>query len=150
MQKYTLGVYLSEELDKVVLIHKLHPEWQKGLLNFPGGTFQSETELSEDCISRKFKDETGVQVGSNDWIHIGSIQDLEGKEYIVHVFTTVRKPDHQDIISKTDEVVNWYALDDLPSNLVDPTIEILYSAIDSIMTTRHLQEISNHPLNDAI
>lgn len=42
MIRYSGVVCLSEDLRRVVLLHKLKPDWQKGKANFPGGKV-------EDC-----------------------------------------------------------------------------------------------------
>jgi 8-oxo-dGTP diphosphatase len=58
------GFLFSPEKDKVVLIEKNHPEWQKGRLNGIGGHVKKEENLTEAMI-REFKEEAGVEI--KDW-----------------------------------------------------------------------------------
>jgi 8-oxo-dGTP pyrophosphatase MutT (NUDIX family) len=59
--EYTLGFLFSEDKQRIVLIEKQHPEWQKGLLNGVGGKLEpGETAL--DCMVREFFEETGVYI----------------------------------------------------------------------------------------
>src|SRR5271170_5509642 len=66
-QKYVVGFLLDPTLSKVVLIRKVKPEWQKGLLNGVGGKIGDniEGETPEQAIDREFKEEAGV--GGLDW-----------------------------------------------------------------------------------
>ena len=66
-QKYVVGFLLDPTLSKVVLIRKVKPEWQKGLLNGVGGKIGDniEGETPEQAIDREFKEEAGVE--GLDW-----------------------------------------------------------------------------------
>ena len=44
MKKYTLGFIFTPALDKVLLVHKISPEWQAGKINGVGGKIE-EGEL---------------------------------------------------------------------------------------------------------
>jgi 8-oxo-dGTP diphosphatase len=62
---YVVGFMLDPTLSKVVLISKLRPEWQKGLLNGVGG----KVEPGEDALAamcREFAEEAGLEL---DWQH---------------------------------------------------------------------------------
>src|ERR1700675_3013232 len=65
--KYVVGFILDPTLSKVVLIRKMKPEWQNGLLNGVGGkvgdTIPGETP--QQAINREFKEEAGVE--GLDW-----------------------------------------------------------------------------------
>lgn len=41
MENYVIGILLNKNKTNVLLIRKKHPEWQKGLLNAPGGHIES-------------------------------------------------------------------------------------------------------------
>src|SRR5271166_671287 len=62
-KKYVVGFLFDPTLSKVVLIRKVKPDWQKGLLNGVGGkvgdVLAKETTL--DAMHREFKEETGVE-----------------------------------------------------------------------------------------
>lgn len=40
--RYSAVAVFSKDLDRVVLIHKLRPDWQAGKANFPGGKVENE------------------------------------------------------------------------------------------------------------
>lgn len=54
MQKMDLGVRSC-----IVLIEKINPEWQRGMLNLPGGKMEPN-ETPEECAVRKLLEETGL------------------------------------------------------------------------------------------
>ena len=59
MDKYVVGFLFSPKHDWVVLIEKLRPKWQVGLLNGVGGHIESG-ELSYKAMVREFHEEAGV------------------------------------------------------------------------------------------
>ena len=59
-QKYVVGFMLDPTLSKVVLIRKLRPEWQSGLLNGVGGKVEPGEEPLA-AMHREFKEEAGVE-----------------------------------------------------------------------------------------
>jgi len=65
--KYVVGFMMDPTLSKVVLIRKIKPEWQKGLINGVGGKIGDniEGETPEQAIDREFKEEAGVE--GLDW-----------------------------------------------------------------------------------
>ena len=61
MKNYTVAFIFTPSLDKVLLIHKISPEWQRGKLNGIGGKIEpNETNLA--CIIREVKEETNLQI----------------------------------------------------------------------------------------
>jgi 8-oxo-dGTP pyrophosphatase MutT (NUDIX family) len=68
VREYTIGVALSE--DHVVLVRKNRPAWQAGRINFPGGKMELG-ETPEQCIARKFAEETGVFTNVSMWDRVG-------------------------------------------------------------------------------
>ncbi|MGE0412002.1 MAG: NUDIX hydrolase [Verrucomicrobiales bacterium] len=59
-QLYVLGFLFSPDRQRVALIRKAKPDWQKGLLNGIGG----KVEFGEDdfqAMAREFREETGYQ-----------------------------------------------------------------------------------------
>jgi len=63
---YTLGFIICE--DKVLLIEKQKPEFQRGFLNGLGGKIE-DNEKVEDCIVREVKEECNMNTISSDWQH---------------------------------------------------------------------------------
>lgn len=66
---YVLGFMFNKHKTQVVLINKLKPEWQKGLLNGLGGKIEPDevNKSSKFAMSREFQEETGVQTDPEKW-----------------------------------------------------------------------------------
>lgn len=79
---YVLGFMFSPEMDRVVLIEKQKPEWQKGLLNGVVGKIETY-ETPEGAMIREFYEETGVVTNCSHWLNVGSLQ---GSDYKVAIF----------------------------------------------------------------
>jgi 8-oxo-dGTP diphosphatase len=88
---YVLGFCFNVQLDKVVLIRKSRPEWQRGRLNGVGGKIKkNETPLQ--AMQREFREEAGwdgpvgwKQFGilSGEWKQIGIPSE---SSWEVHLF----------------------------------------------------------------
>ena len=104
MKHYTLVFLFNHYRDMVVLIHKLRPDWQSGLLNGVGGKVE-DNELPLDAAYREIEEETGLtkaQVG--ELLHFA---DLSGTGY--HVFCYRGASGWASCAeSKTDEFVSIY------------------------------------------
>lgn len=83
MQEYVLGFAFSKDKQRVLLIKKKRPEWQKGLLNGIGGKIE-KNETAYDAMIREFKEETGIVTEHDDWT-IYSV--MEGDKFKVCVFS---------------------------------------------------------------
>lgn len=113
MKKYTIGILFTPDFQNVLLIQKNRPDWQKGRLNFPGGHIE-EGETPRACIVREIKEETDLYIPADGWKYIGRIQS---ETYLVEVFTGVC--DNMTLVqTMTDEIVSWYHIDPLPSNII--------------------------------
>ena len=64
--KYVLGFVFNESLDKIALIRKNRPAWQKGLLNGIGGKIEAD-ELTLDAMTREFEEETSCSIDNYKW-----------------------------------------------------------------------------------
>lgn len=74
MIRYSAVICLSEDLCRVVLLHKLKPDWQKGKANFPGGKVEAVDYHPEDtmlcwqyviyrkCAVREVREETSLEI----------------------------------------------------------------------------------------
>jgi 8-oxo-dGTP pyrophosphatase MutT (NUDIX family) len=58
---YVVGIALSEDLQDVVLVKKLRPDWQAGHFNCPGGKVEPD-ELPIQAMDRELEEETGLTV----------------------------------------------------------------------------------------
>ena len=79
---YVAGFFF--EGDKVALIRKARPEWQKGRLNGIGGKIES-TESPERAMVREFEEETGARTSITQWWPFAV---LTGENFVVHFFST--------------------------------------------------------------
>lgn len=61
MKFYGVGLLFTDDLSRVVLIRKVTPPWQTGLLNGPGGKVEYG-ESAAIAMRREFQEETGVDV----------------------------------------------------------------------------------------
>lgn len=103
---FVLGFLFSPNYEEVVLIKKLRPDWQKGLLNGVGGKAQNQETL-KDAMKREFSEEAGLEI--SNWEEVGV---LDGKDYKVVVFT--KTSSNLDLIkAKTDEIVNVYKVSNI-------------------------------------
>jgi 8-oxo-dGTP diphosphatase len=105
MKKYTIGALFTSDFNRVLLIQKERPQWQKGKLNFPGGHIEVG-EWGHDCIAREFFEETNLKIPSTNWTQIGLIEN-EG-EYTVEFYTAVyNEGKHGEPITRTEEKIVW-------------------------------------------
>jgi len=60
-KRYVVGFMLDPMLSKVVLVRKLRPDFQRGLLNGVGGKVGDlrSDETAEEAMPREFEEETG-------------------------------------------------------------------------------------------
>lgn len=68
VKRYVVGFLFTPDKQKVVLIKKNKPDWQKGRWNGVGGKLEPG-ELWEDAMCREFNEETGVTIPGWDWKH---------------------------------------------------------------------------------
>jgi 8-oxo-dGTP diphosphatase len=59
MKNYVVGFMFCKEVDKIVLIKKNRPQWQKDQWNGVGGHIESY-EKPMDAMIREFREESGV------------------------------------------------------------------------------------------
>lgn len=118
--QYTVGIYFDKRLDRVVLILKNRPNWQRGKWNFFRGPKESQ-ETWEQCVVREFKEECAVNTCVDDWKYIGIIENID---YEVHIYTTIQKDYQGCIKTNEDQKVKWIFIDELPKNII-PNLEFL-------------------------
>lgn len=112
--KFVLSFIFDSSLDKVLLIHKNRPEWQKGKVNGVGGQIElNETET--EAIVREVSEEAGIEIPKEHWIAVGKSQ---GDDWTVNLFTAVYQGDMADARSLTDEKIEWFDVDNLPGSII--------------------------------
>lgn len=103
--RYVAGFLFSTNCQRVVLIRKTHPEWQKGKLNGVGGRIEpGETPL--ECMRREFLEEAGIDVPYwTEFVHLlGHTPD--GETFEVHFFRAeFNLVGVERVESKTEETV---------------------------------------------
>lgn len=115
MKQYTIGALFTPDFENVLLIKKTKPEWQKGKLNFPGGSIE-ENETAHECIAREFKEETDLDIPIPNWNHIGQIL---AENYSVQYLTSIYYPElNGQVKDVTDEKLQWVKVNDLPNNII--------------------------------
>lgn len=127
---YVVGFCFSEDKERVVLIIKKRPEWQKYLLNGVGGKKESDDESFREAIVREFKEETGVETQEDDW---KSFCYLEGSDYLVYCFKCFNDGYFNESDTTTDEPIYKVQISSiLQSNhkYVSNLVWLLYMALD--------------------
>ena len=108
MKEMVLGFLFSEDLQRVVMIRKTHPEWQRGRQNGIGG-HNKPGEYSAIAMAREFEEETGLHVHPFTWSHYARLElwkdlvDDKTPVSIVEVFAA--RGDVDAARTTTDEVV---------------------------------------------
>lgn len=115
MIKYVVGFLFDPEMNKVVLIWKNRPEWQRGFLNGVGGKIEKDEEPNF-AMKREFEEEAGLEI--NDWVEFA---DIKGSDYICHFFYALshkiyavsKKTDEELIIADTFAIPELHVIENL-------------------------------------
>lgn len=85
---YVLGFAFDEYLSRVLLINKVKPDWQKGLLNGVGGKLEPNETVSEGMV-REFFEETGFMTWGIQWDRFAVMRFEEQPDVriVLHCFT---------------------------------------------------------------
>ncbi len=98
--RYCLGFALLKDSTWVVLIRKVRPDWQSGLLNGLGGHLE-EGETPVQAMRREFREEAGPDIPEEEW---DLYAVLRGPGFEVSVFRTHLET-QEGIQTMTDEEV---------------------------------------------
>lgn len=134
-RKLVLAFIFDSSLQKVLLIHKNRPEWQKGKLNGIGGKLNPK-ERKEAGITREVHEETNLVISK--WKYIGSLQNDKD---LVYCFTTIYNNQLTDALTTTDEKIEWVAIDKLPLN-VHPNLTWLIPLCIDILKNNTVEKVS--------
>jgi 8-oxo-dGTP diphosphatase len=96
------GLMFDPLLSRVVLIRKLRPDWQEGLLNCVGGKVEPG-EDPEMAVIREFREETGVSIGG--WKRFLDLK-LKRDDGMLYCFYTIGNVDKAT--TELDETVGVY------------------------------------------
>lgn len=117
MKEYVVG-YIFDMNNKVALIQKERPDWQKGRLNGIGGKIEPGEKPIEAMI-REFKEETGVSY--EHWDNMITLEDKEGT-YRLHVFHSYTFNLYDlNLKTTTDEEVAIYSINKLNDSHILPS-----------------------------
>lgn len=128
MKKYTVAFIFNPTLEKILLIHKLRPDWQVGKLNGIGGKFK-KGEHSLACVIREVKEEASLSTKKEKWVHLGNIGSDMWK---VDFFTYIYEGDLSDAKSGRDEQVEWFDVKNLPPYVVPNLRWLIPLALDKL------------------
>lgn len=98
MKRYVLGFCFATYTDRVLLIKKNKPEWQKGRLNGIGGKIE-EGETPLQAMVREAKEEADI---TPEWFPYGVYR---GPGYEIFLFTATDSDSIVNYRSMTDEEV---------------------------------------------
>lgn len=126
MKRYVAGFLFSEDFERVALIKKNRPDWQKGKLNGIGGHIE-EPESPIEAMTREFLEETGAT--ELEWIKFALLYEVD--VFDLHFFCGVgdltkvkTKTDEEIEIIRVDELKEYDTIENL-SWLVDLAIDVL-------------------------
>src|SRR5947209_274471 len=128
MKKYCLGFVFTPDLEKVLLMHRLRPEWQAGKINGLGGKFE-ENEDGLNAMVREIREECGLESKKEDWSPVGI---LEGETWIMDVFGYIFSGDIVEIKSLEDQQVEWFEVHNLPMNVISNLQWLIPLTIDKM------------------
>ena len=137
--EYVAGFMFSKELDKVALIRKQRPAWQKGKLNGIGGGLETKDFSIWSCMAREFNEEAGVQTDPKSWNYYATINGTndDGEKFKVYFFACVG--DLTKLETTSDEkivIVDVAEIHPLRADMVDNTPWLVGAAYDFLKDGR--------------
>ena len=122
---YVLGFAFDDVCENVVLIRKIRPPWQKGLLNGIGGHVEETDIHFHAAMVREFQEETGLLV--ERWDHFVTL----GREndFLCACFRAFGVP-LDEIQTMTDETVKVFPVHNLSVGIVSNLRWLIPLALD--------------------
>lgn len=115
MIQYVNGFLFDDSEQRVVLIRKLRPEWQKGKLNGVGGKAEFG-ETFDAAMAREFREEAGVFIPAGAWDEFAVVR---GEEFAVHFYRFASTRDLEKVRTVETEKVGRYQVDDVLLGMPD-------------------------------
>lgn len=133
----TIGFIFNPDFSQVLLITKNRPTWQAGLVNGLGGKCEMG-ETTVECVTREIYEEAKLAIPAQNWQYITQIIWAEWK---VEIFATVFHGHMNQAQSQTDELIAWYSVGKLPSNVMSNLRWLIPLSID-VMTKENPPQVS--------
>jgi 8-oxo-dGTP diphosphatase len=114
MKKFTVGFLFTPDLQKVLLIHKLAPAWQKGKLNGLGGKIEPG-EGAVPCFIREIEEESGIILEKKQVRLMGT---LKGIDWQVYVFGAIYHGELFEAKVHEKEKIEWFEVAHLSDKCV--------------------------------
>jgi 8-oxo-dGTP diphosphatase len=120
MIMYVCGFIITSDFEKVTLIKKIKPDWEKDKLNGICGKVEKK-EYPLQAMMRETKEETGIDTNQFDWL-CGGLGMEEGYDWRCFFFCCIN-----DTIPKTMEAeeVAQYNISDIDTLPVIPNLKQL-------------------------
>lgn len=83
---YVVCFMYDTYIERVLLIHKTHPEYMKGKYNGIGGRVEHSDKTVKDAAVREFEEEAGIRTNVNDWCHFLTLETNESMIYYFRTF----------------------------------------------------------------
>ncbi len=137
MKRYfVVGFLFSEKKDRVLLIHKNRPDWQKGKLNGIGGKIE-HGETPRQAIAREAMEECGCDLSVESWKDVTLMTSHAG-DIRVHVFAAQYNGHESAVHQRTDEMIEWFDTMRLPETCIENLHWLIPLAIDRLTNDRLL------------
>lgn len=104
IKKYSLVFIFTEEMNRVLMIQKIKPEFQRGLLNGVGGLMESKDMDMKSCAVREMKEETNLDITKKDLTYVLT---MKGKDWEVSVFAGFYRQEMGIEKQLTNEYPKW-------------------------------------------
>ncbi len=128
MQEYVIGFVFNKDLTSVLLMHKNSPAWQNGFINGLGGKVESD-EDTFTTVSREIEEESGLKIPKEHWVKSGRIYS---DSFTVDVFGYMYESNMNDAVTKEDEPIEWFRVDDLPHNTLENVPWLMHITLDKL------------------
>lgn len=113
--KYAVAFIFDASLERVLLVHKNRPEWQRDKWNGVGGKYEAG-ETGAACIARETREEAALDIQPKDWIFVGALHQPSGD---MSVWTARYGGASSDARALTDEPIEWHDTVALPASVVE-------------------------------
>lgn len=114
---YSVGFYFNKLRDRVALILKARPAWQKNRFNGIGGHIEDTDASPQAAMQREFKEETGLVTSDQEWLPRLVITNNVAN-YVLHVFAAFSDGEPYLQNPDTAEPIVWHWADRLPMNVI--------------------------------